>query len=753
MPGLDTHTFSNLEEYLMKQLTQKLKDGKIRIIDVPAPIVSPGMLLVHNAFSVISSGTEGSKVNAARKNLLGKAKERPQQARQVVELVKQAGPVQTYRTVMKKLDSYSPLGYSSAGTVIGCGDGVSGFSIGDKVACAGVGAAHSEIISVPQNLCVKLSPDADLKRAAYNSLGAIALQGIRQADLRLGESCAVIGLGLLGQLTCLLLRAGGNKVIGIDINPEMVHLAAKHAADYSAQRHEIGLAEKIEELTGGIGVDAVIITAASGSTDPVNFAGSILRKKGKVIIVGSVPTGFEREPFYYAKELELRMSCSYGPGRYDPAYEEKGIDYPPAYARWTERRNMQAFQEFVHSEKVNIDYLTTHVFKLDEAEKAYDLITQKSEFHVGVVIEYGHIPSLTRRVSVKKTASLVRPGDVSVAFIGAGSYAMGHLLPHIPKGEWIKKKGVMTASGLSSRTVTEKFGFEYCASDENDILRDDSVNTVFVATRHDTHAKYVIEAMKAGKHVFVEKPLCITESEFMRISEFVDTEASIGNILMVGFNRRFSPLTKFIKEKINPGPMAMMYRINAGKIPPESWIQDKQIGGGRIIGEVCHFIDLLTFINGSLPEKVQAFSMRAPGGMEDSVTINIQFLNGSIGVISYFANGAKALAKEYLEIYKGGCTAILKDFREAEVITADKTVAKKLRFQDKGQADMVKEFFLTIKNGGLSPIPFDEIAAVTLATFRGLQSLSSGSVLPVASEASAPPDDPNVTGSLSAWMS
>jgi polar amino acid transport system substrate-binding protein len=544
----------------------------------------------------------------------------------------------------------------------------------------------------------------------------------------LGESCAVIGLGLLGQLTCLLLRAGGNKVIGIDINAEMVNLASTHAADYAAQRNEIGLAERIEELTGGIGVDAVIITAASESTDPVNFAGRILRRKGKVIVVGSVPTGFEREPFYYLKELDLRMSCSYGPGRYDLVYEEKGIDYPPAYARWTERRNMQAFQEFVYSNKIDINYLTTHVFKLNEAVQAYDLITQKNEFHVGIIIEYDNAPSLTRRVPIKEKIFSVNPADVCISFIGAGSYAMSHLLPNIPKNGWIKKKGVMTASGLSSRTVTEKFDFEYCASDEDDILQDESVNTVFIATRHDTHAKYVTKAMGAGKNVFVEKPLCITESEFINISKFVTTEENMGNILMVGFNRRFSPLTKFIKEKITPGPMSMMYRINAGKIPLDSWIQDKEIGGGRIVGEVCHFMDLLTYINGSLPEKIQAFSMLESGDKEDTVTINIKFLNGSIGVISYFANGAKDLPKEYLEVYKGGCTAILKDFREAEVITSDKKLTKKLLFQDKGQSDMVREFLLAVRNGDLSPIPFDEISAVTLATFKALQSLRSGSV-------------------------
>lgn len=715
----------------MKQLTQKLKDGRMDVIDVPMPVVSKGWVLVRNAYSVISAGTEGSTVRAARKNLIGKARERPHQARQMMELLAQAGPVQAYRTLLKKLDSYSALGYSSAGMVIAVGEGVSGFAVGDKVACAGATANHSEIVAVPKNLCVKLHADADLSRAAYNTLGAIALQGIRQADLRLGETCAVIGLGLLGQLACLLLRAGGIKVVGIDVNPAMVKLAQEHATDLAGLRSELGLVERIHEFTGGMGADAVIITAATTHTDPINFAGRILRQKGKVVIVGDVPTGFDREPYYYKKELDLRMSCSYGPGRYDPAYEEKGFDYPPAYVRWTERRNMEVFQELIHSRKVDIGYLTTHLFELANASKAYDLITEHTEPHVGIVLKYDDAPVIKNNLLIGRVSRALRRGDVGLAFVGAGSYAMSHLLPNIPKEAWIQRKSVMTASGLSSRTVAERFGFERCTSDESQIFDNDSVNVVFVATRHDTHADYVKKALMNAKSVFVEKPLCITDEDLSAITDLMADPECPGRTLMVGFNRRFSPLVTFIREQLGTGPMSMIYRVNAGVLPADSWIQDRERGGGRIIGEVCHFVDLLTFLNGSLPEKVQAFGLPDPAGHQDTVSINISFANGSIGVISYFANGSKNLAKEYVEIYRAGTTAVLRDFKEVEVFNSGKSTKKKLVFQDKGQAAMVRAFLDAVKSGSGAPISFDEISAVTRTTFRAVESLNSGTVLSI----------------------
>ena len=460
-------------------MTQQLKSGDITIQELLYPIVDSGMVLVRNHYSVISAGTEGSTVKTARKSLIGKAKERPQQAKQVIDVLKQQGPVQTYRTVMKKLDAYSPLGYSCAGEVIEVGAGVKGYAIGDKVACAG---NHAEIVCVPVNLCVKLPSDANLKRACYNTLGAIALQGMRQADLRLGESCAVIGLGLLGQLTCLMLRASGVAAYGIDIDSSAVEVAEKNCADRAWTRSDAGIAEQIESLSDGLGVDAVIITAATPSLDPINFAGQIARKKGRVVLVGAAPTGFDRDPYYYRKELELRMSCSYGPGRYDINYEEKGIDYPAAYVRWTEKRNMQAFQELLHSERIDIDYLTTHEFPLDDAPKAYDMIVNHSEQFLGVVLKYDIDSQLKQdRVEVSEHKPA---GKVGIAFIGAGSYAQGNLLPNIPhKDSDVLCKSVIDSSGATSKRVAERYGFEFCTSDVKDILDNEDINTVFIATQ------------------------------------------------------------------------------------------------------------------------------------------------------------------------------------------------------------------------------------------------------------------------------
>ena len=387
----------------------------------------------------------------------------------------------------------------------------------------------------------------------------------------------------------------------------MVKLAKIHAADFAALRDEMGLAEGLEQETNGLGVDGVIITAATDSLDPINFAGRILKKKGRVVIVGSVPTGFERDPYYYAKELELRMSCSYGPGRYDPLYEERGVDYPPAYVRWTERRNMEAFQELLYSHKVDIGYITTHVFPINEAHKAFGLITDKTEPYLGVVIEYPDVAETTRKVVLRDGQPTRRSDEVRLAFVGAGSYAMSHLLPNIPNEAWIVKKGVMTASGLSARSVVQRFGFDFCTSDESEIFKNADINTVFIATRHNTHADFVKSSLSHGKHVFVEKPLCITEHELSGIEDLISARSNPNSILMVGFNRRFSPLMEFIKRKITPGSMSMIYRVNAGAIPLDSWIQDIEVGGGRIIGEACHFIDVLTYINGSLPARVQAF--------------------------------------------------------------------------------------------------------------------------------------------------
>ncbi len=706
----------------MEQVTQHLKSGEIVVQELPWPIVSSGMVLVRNHYSLISAGTEGSTAKTARKSLLGKAKERPQQVKQVLDTLKKQGPVQTYRAVMKKLDAYSPMGYSSAGEVIEVASDVQSFAVGDLVACGGAGYAnHAEIIAVPSNLCVKLPEDADLKRAAYNTIGAIALQGIRQADLRIGETCSVVGLGLIGQLTCLILRASGVKVVGIDINPGMVEIASKHCANLAFIREEPGLAEKIGEFTEGIGVDAVIITAGTHSLDPVNFAGQIARKKGRIVIVGAAPTGFDRDPYWYKKELELRMSCSYGPGRYDPEYEEKGIDYPAAYVRWTEKRNMQAFQELVHSGRIYIDYLTTHEFPLDEAAKAYNMIVNRSEPYLGIILRYD-VDKPIKKEPV--TVNQIRPaGKVVIAFIGAGSYAQQNLLPNIPRNDNdVICVGVMTNLGTESKHVAEKFNFQFCTSEPSDIFENNAINTVFVATWHNSHAEYVKSALTAGKHVFVEKPLCLRKEELSEIEELYNN-LNHSSQLMVGFNRRFAPHAVELKEHLGDAPISMIYRVNAGSIPKDDWIQDKKIGGGRIIGEACHFIDFLAWLCGALPRHVHAVAIPDPDGLNDTVSINLQFANGSIGSLSYFSNGSKEMPKEYIEVYSAGLIGIIRDFRELEIRSTGKPRRKKTFVQDKGQACMVKAFINSIKEGGLPIIPTDEIFAVTRTTFAVLESL------------------------------
>lgn len=708
----------------MEQITQQLKSGEIIVQELPLPKVGSGMVLVRNHYSLISAGTEGSTARTARKGLIGKVKERPLQAKQVLDTLKKQGPVQTYRAVMKKLDAYSPLGYSSAGQVIEVGSSIQDISIGDKVACGGAGYAnHAEIVCVPRNLCVKLQDDADLKKACYNTLGAIALQGIRQADLRLGESCVVIGLGLVGQLTCLMLRAGGIRTFGIDIDRNAVEIASRHCCDRAWIRQSPGLALKTADQTNGLGVDAVIITAGTSSLDPINCAGELARKRGKVVVVGAVPTGFDREPYWYKKELELRMSCSYGPGRYDPEYEEKGVDYPAAYVRWTEKRNMLAFQELVYSGKIDLNYLTTHEFPLDGAPKAYDMIVNRSEPFLGIILKYDiDKPIERKRIATKPMKA---EGKVNIAFVGSGSYAQQNLLPNIPRNDdEVTRVGILDNSGTTSKRVAEKFNFQFCTSEPKDIFENGAINTVFVATRHNSHAEYVKSALKAGKHVFVEKPLCLTVEELIEIEEMYNGSDGCQQ-LVIGFNRRFAPHAVELKKHLDDTPISMLYRVNAGPIPKDSWIQDKEIGGGRIIGEVCHFIDFLAWLCGSLPKQVHAVAIPDPDGLNDTVSINLQFANGSIGGISYFSNGSKNIPKEYLEVYSAGLTGIIRDFKVLEVHSTGITHRKKSLVLDKGQACMVKSFIKSINDGGAPLIPADEIFAVTRTTFAVLESLGT----------------------------
>ncbi len=704
----------------MHQLTQNLKTGKMEILEVPFPALNKGQILIRNHYSLISAGTEGMKVLTARKGYIGKAKEKPEQVRQVLDSIKTEGILPTYKKVMNKLDSQAPLGYSCAGEIIDIPEDITEFKIGDYVACGGAGAVHAEVVSVPKNLCVKVPEGLKLEYATYTTVGSIAIQGIRQADLRLGESCAVIGLGLIGQLTVQMLKAAGIKVAGIDIDKNAVDLSYKSGADVNFVRNDESLERNILEFSNGYGVDAVIITAGTSSLDPVELAGRLCRKKGKVVVVGAVPTGFSREN-YYKKELELQMSCSYGPGRYDTNYEEKGLDYPIGYVRWTENRNMQAFLGMVSQNKLDLDILTTHVFDFKVAINAYDMIVNKSENYIGILLKYDTECEIKKIINIASSKPRkIKYDSINVGFIGAGSFAQKFLLPNV----YINANlvGVATALGNESRHIADKYGFKYTTGNYLDILSDKNINTVFIATRHNLHAKQVIDSLKSGKNIFVEKPLCMTEDKLEEIKN-IYSEKNLH--LMVGYNRRFSPFIRRIKEIYSDAsPKSIIYRINAGYIPNDSWIQDKETGGGRIIGEVCHFIDLCMFVAGSPIKMLSAFSMDDSSNNIDTLNVQLYFENRSIASISYFANGSKAFKKEYIEIYGSGITYVIDDFKTIKVF-GKKEKKYSLINQDKGHSEEVKTFLKSVQEGVNTPISFNDIYISSLATFKVIESIKT----------------------------
>ena len=691
----------------------------MQLLEVPFPILGNGCVLVRNHYSVISAGTEGKTVKDARLGYLGKAMARKEEVKKVIRTAKTIGVSETYKLMMNKLDAPSALGYSCSGEVIAVADDVTEFKVGDRVACAGAGAVHAEVVAVPKNLCVKLPDGVSCNEGAFATLGAIALQGIRQADLRLGESCAVIGLGLIGQLTIQMLNAAGIKAIGVDIDKNMVALSKEIGANHAYDRNIEGLENIILENTNGYGVDAVIITAATSSTDPVDLAGEIARKKGKVIIVGSVPTGFKR-PNYYKKELELRMSSSYGPGRHDRQYEEAGIDYPYGFVRWTENRNMEAFVDLVSQKKIELQKLTSHVFDFKEAPKAYQLILDKTELFTGILLKYDTTKKISSRVDLKEVKASV--SEPAVSFVGAGSFANNVLLPAL-KGN-CTFVGISSSRSNNSRNIADKYSFSYCTDKVAELFNDKNTNTIFVATRHDSHANYVLEAIKAKKHVFVEKPLCLHLEQLEKIK----TEQEQSNsLLMVGFNRRFAPQIQKIHSilKATNQPVAINYRVNAGTLPKDHWIHDLSVGGGRIIGEVCHFVDLVTYLAASKVKSLSANSMQGSGNTNDTLVINLLFENGSIANISYFSNGNKELNKEYLEVFSSGQVAVINDFKDLSLF--GKSVKNSsLSSQDKGHKQGVKAFLDAIREGKNSPIPFNEIYHSMLCTFKVEESIKMG---------------------------
>ncbi|HUF10941.1 MAG TPA: bi-domain-containing oxidoreductase [Rhodothermales bacterium] len=707
----------------MKQLTQQLKSGHMELLEAPFPALDAQTVLVRNHYSVISAGTEGKSVRDARRGYLSKARTRQKEVKQVFQAVKLNGFSQTYDLVMNKLEAPSALGYNCAGVVIRVGSDVTEFAVGDRVACGGNSAVHAEVVAARRHLCVKVADHVDLRHAAFTTIGAVALQGIRQAEVGIGSNCLVIGLGLVGLLSMQLLEAAGIRAIGVDVDPDQVDLARRAGAVCAFTRDSDRLEETILHASRGRGVDAVIISASTDSIDPVELAGRVSRQKGRVVVVGAVPTGFSREQ-YYRKELDLRMSCSYGPGRYDPTYEERGVDYPIGYVRWTENRNMQAFVDLLEQRKISLEPLITHAFPFERATEAYDVVLARDEPIGGVLLEYDVTGHLDRRVKTSNGSRPVEPGPIRAGFIGAGSFATNILLPVVENSADLV--GVATARPNNARYVADKFGFDYCTGDVDDILLDGRINVVFIATRHNLHASQVIAALEAGKHVFVEKPLCLSIEEL----EAIETAyAGSDRRLMVGFNRRFAPLVRRMKERLpDEVPMAINYRINAGTVPLGHWIHDPAVGGGRIVGELCHFIDLAAYIADAPIVSVCAQGMDDPFYLHDTLSAQLAFSNGSMASISYFSNGSKRLSKEYLEVFCAGQVAVIDDFRTLTV-HGEKTSKQRLRSQDKGHVEEIRQFLHAVTSGEQTPIPVHEILATTRATFKIREALRSGQTM------------------------
>ncbi|GEO11243.1 bi-domain-containing oxidoreductase [Segetibacter aerophilus] len=708
----------------MKQLIQNFKTGELYVDEVPMPSISEGMVLVENQYSLISSGTERSTVKVAKASLMGKARQRPDLVAQVLANMKKEGLTATIDKVRTKLDTLKAMGYSTAGTVLTSLDRNGVFQAGDRVACGGQGyASHAEIVSVPQNLVAKIPDNVTFEEAAFTTLGAIALQGVRQAEPKLGEKVCVIGLGLLGQLTGQLLKSNGCDVLGIDLSERLINLAAEISVHKAYHRNDSNLAAACNNFTNGRGFDSIIITAAAPTNDPIILSTEICRKKGRIVVVGAVKMDVPREPDFYRKELELRISCSYGPGRYDVEYEEGGIDYPFAYVRWTEQRNMEAFLDMVSKGLINTKSLVTHTFVVDRAEEAYEIVVGKRpEPHIGILLKYTEDKEkflTTKRIFSQPVK------QINVGFIGAGSFAQSYLIPNV-KAFGASLDTVVTSKGITSKNVAQKFGFNFCSADIKDILGKQEINTVFVATPHSSHAGQVVESLKANKNVFVEKPLAVTQEE---LEEIIQVKLAHNLPLMVGFNRRFAPVCESVKKEFkNVGePLVVNIRVNAGFIPKDHWTQIQAVGAGRIIGEMCHFIDLMQFFTDEEPVKVFAECIRSTNEklkLDDNISIIIKFNNGSIGNLTYVANGDKSLAKEYIEVFGAGKAAVINDFQDGSVHSGNKR--RKLKSSGKGHQQEVLAFLHSLTQGKETPISFRSICLTTMTTFKVIDSLKTG---------------------------
>ena len=715
----------------MKQILQSLKTGVTEVAEVPCPAVKRGQLLIRSSQTLVSVGTERMLVEFGKAGWIEKARQQPDKVRMVLDKIKTDGLMPTIEAVFNKLDQPLPLGYCNVGVVMEVGGGTTGFAAGDRIASNG---KHAEVVSVPTNLCARIPDGVSDEEAAFTVIAAIALQGIRLVQPTLGESVVVTGLGLIGLVTVQLLRAHGCRVLGIDFDADKLALAKQFGAEVvnlSAGEDPVAAAQRFSR---GRGVDAVIIAASTKSSEPVHQAALMSRKRGRIVLVGVTGLELSRADFF-EKELTFQVSCSYGPGRYDSNYEEKGQDYPVGYVRWTEQRNFEAVLDMMADGRLDVTPLISHRFAIAEAEKAYELVGGAAP-SMGILLQYptaAESPEADLRRQTVALASQPQPpsqggkgANASVAFVGSGNYATAVLIPAF-KAAGARLKVVASSGGVSGVHAGRKYGFDETTTQTDNIFADPEVNAVVITTRHDSHANLVCQALAAGKHVFVEKPLALKLDELKAI-EWAHADAVAAGkspIVMVGFNRRFAPQLLKMRELLDgaKGPKAFVMTVNAGAISADHWTQDQAVGGGRIIGEACHFIDLLRYLAGAAI--VGHSSTRMDAATPDTVTIQLSFADGSIGTVHYFANGSKAFPKERLEVFVAGRVLQLDNFRKLSAFGWPRFRKMNLWRQNKGQKNCAAAFVRGVEQGGQSPIPFEDVIEVSRVSVEVAASLCS----------------------------
>jgi predicted dehydrogenase/threonine dehydrogenase-like Zn-dependent dehydrogenase len=718
----------------MKQIAQNYKSGELTVLDVPAPVCRPGGVLVQSLFSLISTGTEMMKVSEAKMSMVGKARARPDQVRKVLDAVTQQGAVATYKKVMNRLDSYTPLGYSLCGVVTEVGPGAEEFRVGQLVAAAGNEyALHAEYNWIPLNLCAAVPRDVSPEHAAFSTVGAIAMHGVRRAEAQLGDTACVIGLGLVGQLVVRLLIASGVRVVGLDVVEARCRQAEQAGAQLCAAPTDAGLEaveQALAEMTGGRGADHLLLAAGGSSNGPVEAAARLARDRARVVDIGKTRLDLPWNA-YYDKELDVRFSRSYGPGRYDDRYELDGIDYPAGYVRWTERRNLECFLDLIARKEIDVESLVSGVFPVEQASSVYGELASGSLDAIGVLLKYpapapeSEPAAISQLVAGDRTATprVASAQQLAVGFIGAGNYASSMLLPHLTRLDSARLAHVATTRSLSAVNAQRRFGFATASTTADAVLEDTSLDAIFIVTRHSTHADLVCRALETGKAVFVEKPLALTSDELQRI---VDVVTKAGNDrLMVGFNRRFAPLLVDLRSRFGQPAAGTVtrYLVNAGRLDADSWYLNEELQGSRFTGEGGHFIDTLSWWAGSLPDEVYA----VPGPEQGDLQATVRFRNGSVGTVSYVTGGNARYPKETLDSAGGGRNARLDNFQRAMVWSGRRRATMRSRGgQDKGQRPELEQFIEASRTGAPMPISFESLVATTGATIAVARSLASG---------------------------